>query len=608
MSSIHILPEILSNKIAAGEVVERPASVVKELVENAVDAGSRRIRIELERGGKSLIRVSDDGCGMHRDDALLSIERYATSKIADEKDLFSIRTLGFRGEALPSIASVSRFSLVTRRPEDEVGTRIEIEGGTIKKVVETGAPPGTLIRVRGLFFNTPARRKFLKTVATELSHITEGISAMALAHPQIGFRLLHDGKTLKHWPPVKDGGDRAADVLGADLRRGLLPVLAEDGEIAVSGWLGSPAVSRSTSRGVYAFVNGRWVKDRILQHALFTGYAGRLMKGRYPLAVLFVRIAFDRVDVNVHPTKHEVRFADASAVHGRVAGAVQRALSESDRPFWRPAAGGQSSVREPKERFEQKVSGSRFQVPGSESYEKATGLEGANLRGASKSEPGPWQPEKPTVLPAEAPAARPRQEGLWQQGKFGQLRVVGQYANSYIVCEADRLLILVDQHAAHERILYERLCARSENELPAAQGLLMSETVTLSPREADALAQLIPRLAGEGFDIEPFGGESFVVRAVPALLTGGAVGPLLAEIAERAVADGAASDPAESLDAVRKILACHGAVRAHRSMTEKEMTALLAELDACGDPAHCPHGRPTWIEWPETQIEKQFKR
>ncbi len=613
---IRILPETLSNKIAAGEVVERPASVVKELLENAIDAGSRRIRVEAERGGKALVRVSDDGAGMGKDDALLSIERYATSKIADERDLFSIRTLGFRGEALPSIASVSRFSLVTRRSEDEVGTQIDIEGGTIRRVVETGAPPGTMVTVRGLFFNTPARRKFLKTVATETGHIAEVFSAVALAHPRIGFRLLQDGKTMKHWPPVKDGRDRAADVLGTDLHKGLFPVYVENDDFSLTGWVGSPSQARSTSRGVYAFVNGRWVKDRMLQHALFSGYTGRLMKGRYPVAVLFVRVPFDRVDVNVHPAKSEVRFADAPRVHGRVAEAVRRALADGDRPDWTPAA-----------------------KTGEEPFAERTKTEarppGLGVQGFTKEAQEPWRPEtnkeqtpkaRPEGLPADGPAlsrsgGRPsevfrqgaasgkhrHQQGIWRAGRFSDLRVVGQYANSYIVCEAHRRLVLVDQHAAHERILYERIRGRSEAESPPSQGLLLSETVSLSPREAATLTELIPRLAAEGFDIEPFGGQDFVVRAVPAMLVDREIGPILREIVEKAVAVGVAEDPA-AIDAVQKILACHGAVRAHQSMTEKQMAALLSELDACQDPAHCPHGRPTWIEWPESELEKRFGR
>ena len=601
--------------------MERPASVVKELVENAIDAGSRRIRIEAERGGKSLIRVSDDGCGMGKDDALLSIERYATSKIADEKDLFSIRTLGFRGEALPSIASVSRFSLVTRKPDQEAGTEILIEGGTIRRVIEAGAPPGTMVSVRQLFFNTPARRKFLKTVNTEMGHIAEVVSATALARSRVGFKLFHDGKLLKDWPSVADGADRVSDVLGKDLRNSLYPVSAKSEPAAVSGWIGSPLNSRSTSRGIYLFVNGRWVKDRILQHALFAGYGGRLMKGRYPAAVIFIEVPFDRVDVNVHPTKHEVRFADAGKVHDAVAEAVQSALNELDRPVWEPKKTVQDS------RFKIQGPGLRsfgapsrqagVKVPGFAPSELRPGRQGSGFKGSDVDrfkgqgvEEGqePWVPEKASTPRRMATEVKPRQEGLWQKGRFSDLRVVGQFSNSYIVCEADRLLVLVDQHAAHERILYEKIRAGGRDRAPASQRLLLPETFELGLREAEIIANLADRLDSMGFEIEPFGGQSFVVRAVPAMLMDRQIGPIIEEIAEKAAEIGAASDPDTAVDDARKIVACHGAVRAHQALSETEMTALLADLDRCEDPAHCPHGRPTWIEWAETELEKRFKR
>ena len=315
-------------------MVERPASVVKELVENALDAGSDRIVIEIEKGGRSLIQVSDNGGGMSRDDALLCIERYATSKIYRDEDLFAINTLGFRGEALPSIASVSRFSLVTREKDADVGTEIQIAGGKIKKVLEAGAPPGTLVAVRQLFYNTPARRKFLKTVNTEMGHIVETVSGMALGWPDVRFRLLHNGRVVKNWPAVSEPVDRALDVLGRDPKDDLHELSSDDTNISLSGWISSPAHSRSTSRGIYVYVNGRIVKDRVVQHALFQGYAGRIVKGQFPVAVLFIRVPSNRVDVNVHPAKNEVRFADQKQVHDAVRQCVARALQQSERKTW----------------------------------------------------------------------------------------------------------------------------------------------------------------------------------------------------------------------------------------------------------------------------------
>jgi len=337
MSKIKILPESLSNKIAAGEVVERPSSVVKELVENALDAGSTRLIIEVGNGGRSLIRVSDDGIGMSRDDALLAIERYATSKIKNERDLFSIDTLGFRGEALPSIAAVSRFLLVTREETSETGTEIIVEGGKIKDVSEVGAPPGTMITVKQLFYNTPARRKFLKTVNTEMSHIADIVASIAMGQPDVQFKLLHNRKIVKNWSLASDPLERVIDILGKDIKNYLYRIEFQDNTLSVSGWISSPRFTRKTSRGIYVYVNGRFVRDRVIQHALFDGYRERLVKGQFPMGVLFMHIPFDQVDVNVHPTKNEIRFVNQRKVHEKVATAVWETLKLSDRTKWASA-------------------------------------------------------------------------------------------------------------------------------------------------------------------------------------------------------------------------------------------------------------------------------
>ena len=334
MSKIRILSDIVSNKIAAGEVVERPASVVKELVENSLDAGSTKIVVEIEKGGRRLVRVSDNGCGMNRDDSLLSLERYATSKIFSDADLFSIKSLGFRGEALPSIAAVSRFTLVTREAGATSGTEIQVAGGKVLKVTETGAPPGTMITVENLFYNTPARRKFMKTVTTEMGHIADIANSIALGRSDVHYKLIHNGKSLKSWPPASDRFDRVADVLGNDLRGDLYPLSKKSEMVHVEGWISSPRVFRSTSRAVFIFVNGRFVRDRVVQHALYAGYQQRLVKGRYPMAALFVNLPSDQLDVNVHPTKHEVRFSKQKRVHDLVQCAVAETLDREDRPHW----------------------------------------------------------------------------------------------------------------------------------------------------------------------------------------------------------------------------------------------------------------------------------
>ncbi len=337
MPHIKILPEILSNKIAAGEVVERPASIVKELIENSLDAESKKIIIEVENGGRSMIRISDNGTGMNHDDALLSIERYATSKIFTDRDLFSINTLGFRGEALPSIASVSKFSIVARDEFSDVGTKIHIEGGRVKKVEQIGVPVGSMITVKQLFYNTPARRKFLKTVNTEMGHIADTVAATALSRSDVHFTLYHNSKMVRNWLPTSDPVDRAADVLGNDLRAHLYPLNFKDGNISIYGRIASPRVTRSTFRGVYIYVNGRVVRDRVVRHALMEGYAQRLMKSCFPVAVLFINVPFDQVDVNVHPTKNEVRFVRQKEVHDLVKRAVSETLRQADRPAWSPS-------------------------------------------------------------------------------------------------------------------------------------------------------------------------------------------------------------------------------------------------------------------------------
>jgi len=615
MSKIKILPETLSNKIAAGEVVERPASVVKELVENALDAGGSRIMIDVAQGGRSLIRVADNGGGMSHDDALLALERYATSKIYKDQDLFSINTLGFRGEALPSIASVSRFSLVTREDSAETGTEIQVDGGKIKHVAEVGAPKGTMVTVKQLFFNTPARRKFLKTVGTEMSHIAEAVASIALGRPGAQFRLTHNDKIVKDWPGTASRLDRVVDVLGGDLKKDLYAVDAQSDYIALSGWISSPRTTRRTSRGIYIYVNGRFVRDRIVQHALIEGFSQRLVKGQFPLAVLFISVPFDEVDVNVHPTKNEIRFARQKEVHETVRQAVAQTLYEKDRPRWGAANFSAD---------EGQLSSGRI----SEKTQKAFGLRHSAF-GSKKADVGSSQsidypiPRTPELAPRSPhleprtpdpaprtsdPASRTHQSAIWQKKQFSDLRVIGQVHNTYIVCEGRAGLILIDQHAAHERVLFETLRSRSAAAKPAVQRLLVPETVELGFREAGVLEKLIPDLAELGLEIEPFGGSTFVVKAAPTLLSDREVKPLIIEIVEKIAEIGSGPGLAEVLDQCRMVMACHGAIRANQALTEKQIKGLLNQLDECQNPSHCPHGRPTWLRWEIRELEKSFKR
>ena len=611
MSIIRILPEILSNKIAAGEVVERPAAVVKELVENALDAGSTRIIVEIEKGGRALIRVADNGAGMSRDDALLCIERYATSKLKTDADLFAIRTLGFRGEALPSIAAVSKFSLITRPAGAESGTAIEIAGGKLQQVSEIGAPPGTMVTVKQLFYNTPARRKFLKTDTTEFGHIADTMAAVAMVQPGVHFRLIHNNKTVRNWPVTDNQAVRIADVLGSDLKPGLHAIGLDEPDIGVFGWIALPAFARKTSRGIHIYVNGRPVRDRMVQHALFGAYAQRLVKGQFPVAAIFIEVPFDQVDVNVHPTKNEVRFARRQLVHNSVRRAVAQTLYEVDRPRWAPSTydtPGQGD-RHIRHQVAEKIS--------------------------DTSTHGDWQPVGKTSLPAgqtsrmkEALPADERRtpcgtqskthgsqealdiprSGSEPSGGFSELRLIGQLANTYIVCEGPSGLLLIDQHAAHERILFEQLSKRDAASGAKSQKLLVPETVELDFSEAAALTPILPKLDELGLQIEPFGGNTFVVRALPAPLAERDSAKLVKELAEQAVHLGDAAQLATFLDACRMIVACHDAIRAHQRLDDSHMEAMLRQLDGCENPSHCPHGRPTWVRWEMAELEKMFKR
>ena len=599
MSKIKILPEILSNKIAAGEVVERPSSVVKELVENALDANSTRIIIEVEKGGRSLIRVSDNGSGMNRDDALLAPERYATSKIHKDEDLFAINTLGFRGEALPSIAAVSKFCLVTRDRTSQTGTEVLVEGGIIKKVSQVGAPLGTMVTVRQLFFNMPARRKFLKTVNTEMGHIADSVSSMALGRPEIQFRLIHNHKVIKNWPATSDPADRVADVLGKDIKNNLTKIEFTSDFLTVQGWISSPRITRSTSRGIYLFVNQRVVRNRVIQHALFQGYGSRLMKGQFPVAVLFINVPFDRVDVNVHPTKHEVKFTQQKKIHDAVTGVVAESLSLADQPQWRPKRFPEPEPLDVKSRISESLP--HFSIPKKEISTQYPATSNQQPATSIQQPASPWKQDL-RFTPTRT------QNELWERKRFGDLKVIGQFHDTYILCESAEGLVLIDQHAAHERIIFEQLKNRSPASKKSAQKLLIPETIDLGYREAKILEGLIPDLNELGLEIEPFGGNTFVVKSVPALLENKEVKPLVMEIVEKIAQIGFTPGLEKAIDQCLILMACHGAIRANQKLSDEEIKGLLDQLDKCDQPSNCPHGRPTWISWSIKDFEKSFKR
>jgi DNA mismatch repair protein MutL len=460
----------------------------------------------------------------------------------------------------------------------------------VKKVSDVGAPTGTMVTVGQLFFNTPARRKFLKTVNTEMGHIADAAAAFALGRPRVQFRLVHNGKVLKSWPTASDPVDRVVDVLGKSIENDLHSLKFDDSAVAVTGWTASPRVARSTSRGTYIFVNGRLVRDRVIRHALFEGYGKRLMKGQFPMAVLFIKVPYDQVDVNVHPAKHEVRFAQQKRVHDAVAGAVAETLRYGDRSAWittpstpRPPAVEQHRISEQEAVFGRAEKGALRL--------RSTAFED---RGALRFR------EKEDAAAEQAP--------LWKEKRFGDLRVIGQLHNTYILCESGDGLVLIDQHAAHERILYEQLKKRSAASTMAAQKLVVPETIDFGYREAQILEKLIPDLKELGLEIEPFGGSTFVVKAVPARLANREISPLVVEIVEKMAQIGFAPGLDKAIDECLILMACHGAVRAKQQLSDQQIKELLNQLDECDNPSNCPHGRPTWIRWSLRTLEKSFKR
>jgi DNA mismatch repair protein MutL len=609
VTNIRILPDILSNKIAAGEVVERPGSVVKELVENALDAQSTRVLVEIENGGKSLIRISDNGCGMGHDDALLAIERFATSKIFNDHDLFNISTLGFRGEAIPSIASVSRFTLVTRDNHSDSGISIKIDGGKLIKVSETGSPIGTMVSVQQLFFNTPARRKFLKTTNTEMGYIADTVSSIAMAHPGVQFRLTHNGKEVKRFPSVPDALDRISQVIGDTLRNDLYPINFSNDSVSISGAVASPRINRSTSRAIFIYVNGRYIKDRMVQHAIFQGYGQRLMKGQFPVAILFLKVPTQTVDVNVHPTKHEVRFSEQKQIHDSVQFVVGETLKRWENTIHWPVNKDDQPdpvrILESSDKFTQAID----HRPTPDPFTKPPARPNTPKNNPDVAAfPEAFPVSHIREIEAKDSHTTPKQQILWQKRQFSDLKIIGQCHNTYILLEYDQGLILLDHHAAHERILYESLKKKSSEIKKGSQQLLVPETFDMGFAESDLLEKIIPSLENIGLYLEPFGGNTFVVKAVPALLEGKEIQPLIREIIEKILETGISQDITATMDTSYKLMACHGAIRAGQKLSEAQIKELLKQLDECETPSNCPHGRPTWIRWELKFLEKSFHR
>lgn len=653
MNRIRLLHETVANQIAAGEVVERPASVVKELVENAIDAQARRLIVEIEAGGRSLIRITDDGWGMSRDDALLCLERHATSKIQTADDLRTISTLGFRGEAVPSIASVSRFTLTTRERETatEVATRIILHGGRIISVQEAGAPCGTCIEVRQLFFNLPARRKFMRSEQTERAHIQHYLSLVSLAYPEIALTFINDHRPVWQLPALNAANE--SDRIRALRERLVLlhgadePVLDVDftgdtGNLAdldtgavdpgvplrLWGVIGAPGVSRATRENQYLFVNRRPVDNRGLNYALLEGYHTALMKGRYPVACLFLELDPAEVDVNIHPAKREVKFRRENRVRFQVVEAIRQILSaplirttpSGPMPAQRPSLGMPPSPAASKETSPNAAAAPAASsmvdtqaLPGFSSAAAATGVPAFNPPSSSQTTAVSMVPTPVHTLTSTAHSASPSPPGVpilpSTVTVFNiPLRMIGVLGRLYVLFESDRGLVLLDQHAAHERVLFEQMLKQLEKGVAPSQRLLLAQTIELPPRDAQFLRDNLGVLAKLGVGLSEFGERTFLLDALPPYVKGASPRDFLLEVLAELKAAGEGVNPLRLGESLVATTVCRHAVKAHDPLSPPEIDKLLEQLRGCQMPYTCPHGRPTLIEINYRELEKKFGR
>lgn len=631
---IHLLSQSLVNKIAAGEVIERPASVVKELMENAVDAGATRIDVYVEGGGLDVVRVVDSGCGIVAAELPLAVACHATSKITEADDLFRVRTLGFRGEALASIAEVSRLVLRSRTAETPEGAELRVNGGEVAPIVPCGCPVGTTIEIRDLFFNTPVRRKFLRSPQTELGHVSEAFLRLALAATTIHCTLRHNERVLFDLSGAQGWLARIEAIFGPELAASLIAVESADGPIRLSGYVAHPSQSRSNNRMQYMFLNGRCIRDRSLQHALAEAYRGLLLTGRYPIAILALEMPPELVDVNVHPTKFEVRFQDSGRLYSQLLGTLRSkflatdlnarlqtppsqdaAPTDADSPHDEAAAG---RLRQ------QVVDWAKGQV---DAWGPRPSVEGTQTTSApppvalwenDDSPPRPleitqldrsWGPDAmgqaspcPDAGPGEAStrAAVPGES-------FGPVKAI-QIHDRYLVVESDDGVMVIDQHALHERILYERLRKRVLAGAVESQGLLVPEPVDLGPAEAAAAFEHRALLAELGLKIEPFGGNTVLVIGYPAMLANLGPAEVLRGLVDQLISGGKLPDRRDLLDHMLHSIACKAAIKAGDRLTPEEVTALLNERHLVDDAHHCPHGRPTALVFSREELDRQFGR
>ena len=582
---IRMLDPLVSSRIAAGEVVERPASAVKELVENSLDAGATRISVEVGGGGVELIRVSDNGAGIQSAEVELAFQRFATSKISSADDLDEIETLGFRGEALPSIAAVARVSLVTRAEAEQAGTRVEVQDGKMLTVETAGAPSGTTVTVRGLFRNFPARQKFLRSAASETSRIQTVVTRYALAYPEVAFEMESDRGRRFTSPGTGDQREAAAAVYGAEMARNMLEISPSDQEdtLLVRGLISAPSVNRANRSYVSLFVNRRWIQSRVLGVALEQAYHGFMAERRYPIAVVDLSVPHEQVDVNAHPTKSEVRFRQESHVFRALQQAVRRTLvSDSPVPEVQPHGSARPETP-PGSRAAAFWPTAPFESPAAVTVTGPPSAHGPPLQGHQDADP-------PSSVPKRA---------------LPVLRVLGQVQNTYIAAEGPDGMYLIDQHAAHERVVFERVRAEALARTPLVQSLLEPSLVELDPGQQELVESHGEAVASLGFAMEPFGGGAFLLRGVPGVLGEGDPATALLEVLDL-MAEGGGFESWEERAAYS--VACHAAIRAGKTMAHDEMTELTRQLERCDQPHTCPHGRPTMIHLSTSQLEREFGR
>ena len=597
---IVVMPEDLSNRIAAGEVIERPASIVKELVENSLDAGATDILIELEGGGKQSVKIVDNGRGIDRDDVKLAFERHATSKIYTFEDIHNITSFGFRGEAIASIASISRIEILTRKNESLSGTRAVVRGGKVEEIIDAGCPVGTSVFVSDIFYSTPARMKFMKRDSTEQTHCVDSIMRLALSNPEVKMRVVAKGKTIFNVPRTKNLSDRIALVFGEDFGKHTLEVNGQRGDATIRGVISMPDRTRANTKGQFYFINNRFIRDRLLNHSVISSYRRLIEPRRFPYVVLFIDMPASDVDINVHPAKMEVRFRSSGDIYSLVTDTLSSALSgmSTDRS---ELSGPSFGVRA--DAYRERVGNVLKRYTVLSGTEKKTFNVNVSEKGMRKAPDSFGGREGGEELPELFNERDVSEDAV----NFSSLNYLGQIAGTYLAFSSEGAFILMDQHAAHERVLFERLKV-STREMTHIQGLLIPEVVNLQPGRFDLLINNIDALKAVGLGVEGYGENTILVKQIPAFLTGCNIEELISDIIEEVEDTGKTENATEIKDKILALMACKGAIKANHKLTDSEVAALCKDLDSIPFAATCPHGRPTYAVLDIKDLERMFKR